>query len=242
MYEEAESLIVGLNSVHQLVTNICCLSFGAAQAGFFTGLHYIQLLNPLLIKWLTSAALEQFFSAFTSKIFFIVSLNTPSQCSSVQKNPLSNYYEQKKTTFSNDSQLYCDFMRDSNPWLGSYYDFLWEEKSTLQVIHCDCSPLLAEYEENNSVSRNSPAGVRWLSHHGDRRVLPINSSHGDEMLYFPGGWDRELWPSTLLLIDPLSKIPNAESSDYSEKQKINHGRESSVDPVRFRRNPLYIIT
>ncbi len=45
-------------------------------------------------------------------------------------------------------------MRESDSWFGFYYDFLWEEKPALQVIHCDCSLLLAENEENNSASGN----------------------------------------------------------------------------------------
>lgn len=69
-------------------------------------------------------------------------------------------------------------------------------------------------------------GVRWLNHHGDRRGSPIHSLHGDEILYFPGGQDQELWPPTLLLIDLLLTIQNAEGSDYPTNKAKS---ESSVD-------------
>lgn len=49
-------------------------------------------------------------------------------------------------------------MRVSDFQLGSYSDFLWEEKPALQVIHCDWSLLLAKYEENNSKSGNHHGG------------------------------------------------------------------------------------
>lgn len=67
--------------------------------------------------------------------------------------------------------------------------------------------------------RKEQPGVRCLNYHGDTRGCPINSLHGNGMLYFPAGRDRELWPAALLLQRAL----------ITPWTKPNHGGESSVD-------------
>lgn len=83
-----------------------------------------------------------------------------------------------------------------------------ERKPTFQVTRHDCSLRLAEYEKSGC-----------LNYRGDTRGCPINSLHGNEMLYFPGGRDRELRPAALL---PQRAL-------ITPRTKPNHGGESSVD-------------